>query len=94
MGTQEPEPPQQIKRINVAVNTDELTAITLLIQRERISLTEAVRRLICYGQALYTALTAGRDVVLSGGGQPTQKLVLLDPPKAPSEGHRAPPDPR
>lgn len=78
MIAQESEPQQRIKRINVAVNPDELAAITLLIERERISLTEAVRRLILYGEALYNAVAAGREVVLSGGGQPTQKLVLLD----------------
>lgn len=92
MTAQEPEQ-RQIERINVAVNADELAAIQLLIERERISLTEAVRRLILYGAALYTAITAGREVVLTGGGQPTQKFVLLDQPVAPG-AHRAPPVPR
>jgi len=41
-----------------------------------------VCRLILYGEALYIVVATGREMVLSGGGQPTQKLVLLGPPGA------------
>lgn len=46
----EPPPP---RRINVAVNSDMLAAIDHVIEREQVSLTEAVRRLIGYGDYVY-----------------------------------------
>jgi hypothetical protein len=48
----EPPPP---RRINVAVNADMLAAIDRVIEREQVSLTEAVRRLISYGDYVYRA---------------------------------------
>lgn len=59
------DPAPQPKRINVAVNADELAAIDLLIDREHVSLTEAVRRLISYGGFLYRAARVeGSEVVV------------------------------
>jgi ribbon-helix-helix CopG family protein len=46
---------QRIKRINVAVNAETVTALDMLIERENVSLTEAVRRLISYGEFMYRA---------------------------------------
>jgi hypothetical protein len=51
-GTQRTEPPPP-RRINVAVNSDMLAAIDQVIEREQVSLTEAVRRLIGYGDYVY-----------------------------------------
>lgn len=84
--TTEPVRPQ---RINVAVNEAMLAAIELVIAREWVSLTEAVRRLIGYGEAVYRAVAIdGREVVLEGGGKQAQRLVLLDPParQLPADG--------
>lgn len=53
-GAQRTEPPPP-RRINVAVNVDMLAAIDRVIEREQVSLTEAVRRLISYGDYIYRA---------------------------------------
>ncbi|MBV9013194.1 MAG: ribbon-helix-helix protein, CopG family [Pseudonocardiales bacterium] len=54
-GAQRTEPPPP-RRINVAVNSDMLAAIDRVIEREQVSLTEAVRRLISYGDYVYRAV--------------------------------------
>jgi hypothetical protein len=41
------------RRINVAANRDMLAAIDRIIAREDVTLTEAVRRLIGYGDLVY-----------------------------------------
>ena len=48
-----PPPP---RRINVAVTPDMMAAIDRLIEREGVTLTEAVRRLIGYGDVVYRAV--------------------------------------
>lgn len=48
-----PPPP---RRINVAVTPDMMAAIDRLIDREGVTLTEAVRRLIGYGDVVYRAV--------------------------------------
>jgi Ribbon-helix-helix protein, copG family len=53
-GAQKTEPPPP-RRINVAINSDILAAIDHVIEREQVSLTEAVRRLIGYGDYVYRA---------------------------------------
>jgi hypothetical protein len=60
--TESPQPVRP-KRINVAVNEDELRALDLVIAREGVSLTEAVRRLLAYGEFVYQAIRVdGVDV--------------------------------
>ncbi len=44
------------RRINVAVTPDMLAAIDRVIEREGVTLTEAVRRLIGYGDVVYKAV--------------------------------------
>jgi Ribbon-helix-helix protein, copG family len=51
-GAQKIDPPPP-RRINVAVSSDMLAAIDHVIEREQVSLTEAVRRLIGYGDYVY-----------------------------------------
>lgn len=43
-------------RINVAVNDQMLAAIRRVMDRENVSLTEAVRRLLSYGDFLHQAV--------------------------------------
>lgn len=43
-----------------------------------VSLTEAVRRLVVYGHAVYHAARAGREIVLCGGDRPPERLIVLD----------------
>ncbi len=50
-------------RINVAVTTSMLTAIDRIIEHEHVTLTEALRRLIAYGDFVYE-VTKERDATL------------------------------
>lgn len=73
------EPEQRIKRINVAVSSDELAAIDLLIEREGVSLTEAVRRLISYGDFVYRAVRMeGATMLVQESNGSTKEVFLLN----------------
>ncbi|HZD13572.1 MAG TPA: SAM-dependent methyltransferase, partial [Pseudonocardiaceae bacterium] len=66
---------EEVKRINVAVTPAMVAAIQLVMTTRRVSLTEAVRRLIGYGDLFYRAVTErGEDVLLRTGD--TTRLVL------------------
>lgn len=73
----DPEPPR-IKRINVAVNAAEVAALDLLIEREGVSLTEAVRRLVSYGDFVYRAVKvdSGELVLHPKDGKPRAVELL------------------
>lgn len=43
------------KRINVAVTPETVAALRLVVDQEGVSLTEAVRRLVGYGEYFYRA---------------------------------------
>lgn len=57
---QPPKPPQtpdgKPRRVNVAVTPDAISAIEKVIERENVTLTEAVRRLLNYGYFVYRAV--------------------------------------
>jgi Ribbon-helix-helix protein, copG family len=76
-GAQRTEPPPP-RRINVAVNGDMLAAIDRVIEREQVSLTEAVRRLISYGDYVYRAAKEENStfVVRSKNGK-EREVVLV-----------------
>ena len=65
------------RRINVAVSPDMLVAIDRVIEREKVTLTEAVRRLITYGDFVYqtTKIQGGTLVVRLPDG--IEKEVVL-----------------
>jgi hypothetical protein len=66
------------RRINVAVNAMMLSAIDRIIDREQVTMTEAVRRLIAYGDFVYE-VTKVRDstlVVRDPGGDEREVVVL------------------
>lgn len=70
--------PPTPKRINVAINADMLAAIDRVIEREQVSLTEAVRRLITYGDFVYRAVKEeNAAVVLRAEGRPDREVVLV-----------------
>ena len=67
------------RRINVAINQEMLDIIDALIDREGVTLTEAVRRLVMYGGFVWrVARVEGQDLVCrdprSGD---TREIVLL-----------------
>jgi hypothetical protein len=68
---------QRIKRINVAVNAEMLQAIDLVIDREGVTLTEAVRRLISYGDFIYRAARLDDAELLVRRGDTLKEIVVL-----------------
>ena len=69
--------PADIKRINVAVNPDIVRAIQNVMTREHVNLTEAVRRLVGYGDFVYrTIRDEGYEMKLEKEGQ-VKDVVLL-----------------
>lgn len=65
------------RRINVAVNDDELVALKNIIDREGVTLTEAVRRLIGLGDYVYRAVKVdGSELLVHKDGQ-YREVVLL-----------------
>ncbi len=66
------------RRINVAVNGMMLAAIDRVIEREHVTLTEAVRRLIAYGDLVYE-VTAQQNTTLlvrDPGGDEREVILL------------------
>jgi hypothetical protein len=68
---------EQPQRINVTVNPDTLAALQKVIEREGVSLTEAVRRLIGYGDVMYRAVREDGEEVLLRKGSSTRCVVIL-----------------
>lgn len=65
------------RRINVAVTPDMIEAIKLIMEREKISLTEAVRRLVGYGDFVYRAIREDGSELLVRNGDKTKEVVLI-----------------
>ena len=64
-------------RINVNISPSTQRALEQVIDREGVTLTEAVRRLVGYGDLLYQAdRVDGADVLIRSGMQ-VEKVVLL-----------------
>jgi len=65
------------KRINVAVTPETVEALQRVIDQEGVSLTEAVRRLIGYGDFIYNAVRMDGAQVLVQTADSTREVVLL-----------------
>lgn len=65
------------KRINVAVSPDTVSALENVIDREGVTLTEALRRLIGYGDFVYRAVRENREQLVVKGTEGTREVVLL-----------------
>lgn len=68
-----PEP----KRINVAVTPETIHALETVMEREGVSLTEAVRRLVGYGEFVYRRVKEDQASVLVKTEDSTKEVVLL-----------------
>jgi hypothetical protein len=69
---------EEVKRVNVAVTPAMVAAIQLVMTTGQVSLTEAVRRLIGYGDFFHRAITErGEEVLLRKDG--TTRLVVPIP---------------
>ena len=65
------------RRINVAVNGMMLAAIDRVIEREHVTLTEAVRRLIAYGDLVYEVSTQQNTTLLVRNPGGDEREVIL-----------------
>jgi hypothetical protein len=65
------------RRINVAVTPDMLAAIDRVIEREQVTLTEAVRRLIGYGDVVYRSVKEQGQTMLFRSEDGKEREVLL-----------------
>lgn len=65
------------RRINVAVSPETVRAIERLIENEGVTLTEALRRLVGYGDFVYRALREHGEQVLVTGPDGTREVLLL-----------------
>lgn len=55
------EPP---RRIDIAVSAEVIAAVYAVVEREQVTLTEAVRRLLTYGDYVYRAVKEQRSTIL------------------------------
>lgn len=65
------------KRINVAVSPDTVRALENVIEREGVTLTEALRRLVGYGDFVYRAVRENREQLIVKGSEGSREVVLL-----------------
>jgi hypothetical protein len=65
------------RRINVAVTPDMLAAIDRLIEREGVTLTEAVRRLVGYGDVVYRSVHAEGQTLFFRDKEGKETQILL-----------------
>ena len=63
------------KRINVAITPDTVRALELVMTEEGVNLTEALRRLVGYGDFVYRANKEGK--VLVQNNDTIREIVLL-----------------
>lgn len=67
----------EAKRINVAVSADTVRALENVIEREGVTLTEALRRLVGYGDFVYRAVREQREQLIVKGSEGSREVVLL-----------------
>lgn len=65
------------KRINVAVNAEMVAALDNVIQHEGVTLTEACRRLIGYGDFIYRMAKQEKAAILVRTPEGTRELILV-----------------
>jgi len=69
-------PAGNVTRMTVNVGASTTAALQLVVEREGVTLTEAVRRLFAYGELIYRASKVdGKDVLIRDGE--VSQLVLL-----------------
>lgn len=66
------------RRINVAVTADTVAAIDRVIERESVTVTEAVRRLVNYGEFFYRATKEeGLRVVVEDTDGHAREVIMI-----------------
>lgn len=66
-----------IKRITVNISPATVEALELVITREGVTLTEALRRLVGYGDLVYRASRLDGKTVLLRKDDESQEVILL-----------------
>ena len=74
---QQSRPRTEPKRINVAISPDMVRALENVIEREGVTLTEALRRLVGYGDFVYRVVKEGGEQLTVTGPDGTREVVLL-----------------
>jgi hypothetical protein len=65
------------RRINVAISPDMVRALERVIENEGVTLTEALRRLVGYGDFVYRAVRECGEQLVVTGADGTREVVLL-----------------
>ena len=65
------------RRINVAITPEAIEALETVMNRERVGLTEAVRRLVSYGDFVYRAVKIDEAELLLRKEDGIREIVLL-----------------
>lgn len=65
-------------RLPVLISRRAEAALLEMSVHDGLGPAEALLRLVGYGQLVYEAARAGREIVLRGGGRPTERLRLID----------------
>lgn len=65
------------RRINVAISAETIRALEAAIEGEGITLTEALRRLVGYGDFVYRAVRQRGEQLFLTGPDGTREVVLL-----------------
>jgi len=65
------------RRINVAVSPEMLAAIDSVIEREGVTLTEAVRRLLAYGDFVYRAVKEDKQSIILRSPEGGEREIVL-----------------
>jgi Ribbon-helix-helix protein, copG family len=74
---QQSRPRTEPKRINVAISPDMVRALENMIKGEGVTLTEALRRLVGYGDFVYRAVKEGGEQLTVTGPDGSREVVLL-----------------
>lgn len=61
--------------VNVAVSTQ--AALDRIVEREGVTLTEALRRLVAAGNVIYRATAVDGDELLIRRGEATERVTLI-----------------
>jgi hypothetical protein len=65
------------RRINVAISPDTVRALERVIDQEGVTLTEALRRLVGYGDFVYRAVRERDEQLTVTGADGAREVVLL-----------------
>lgn len=65
------------RRINVSIAPDTVRALENVMGREDVNLTDALRRLVAYGDFVYRAVRENGEEVLVSDGERVREVVLF-----------------